>query len=171
MHEAQKQFTQKIKSQFPQFFDNCEVLDIGAMDINGNNRYLFTNYTYTGIDLGEGPNVDVIAPGGAHTAKISKQYDVVISTECLEHDRHYLKTLNFMLDRCKSGGLMLFTCATTGRREHGTTKTTPASSPFTNDYYKNLTEQDILIDFTNFEQYKFEVNHISNDLYFYGIKK
>lgn len=171
MHGAQKQFCKRVKAQFSDKFDGCNVLDVGSMDINGNNRYLFTNYTYMGIDLGEGANVDIIAPNGAHTVKLNEQYDIVISTECLEHDKHYLDTLNFMLDHCKSGGLLIFTCATTGRREHGTTRTSPSSSPFTNDYYKNLTEQDIKIDFSKFVEHKFEVNNVSCDLYFYGIKK
>jgi hypothetical protein len=168
MHLAQRQFCERVKSNFPEYFYNTSVLDIGSMDINGNNRYLFTDCNYTGIDLGEGENVDIIAPCGAHTVDLDKTFDVVISTECLEHDKHYLKTLERMVEWCN--GLMLFTCATTGRREHGTTRTSPKSSPFTNDYYKNLTIEDIKLDFSIFKDYKFEINNKSKDLYFWGLK-
>lgn len=42
---------------------------------------------------------------------------------------------------------MLISCATTGRLEHGTTRTNPDASPFTSahkwEYYKNLTVADL----------------------------
>ena len=169
-HQSQIEFCTSIKNRFQQYFNNCSVLDIGSMDINGNNRYLFDNYTYLGVDLGEGKNVDIIADKGAHTLSLNP-FDIVISTECLEHDKHYVKTLIKMIDWSKR--FMLFTCATTGRQEHGTTRTRSASSPYTNDYYKNLTQKDIeqYIDFSKyFKRYGFEVNKDSSDLYFWGIK-
>jgi hypothetical protein len=33
----------------------------------------------------------------------------------------------------RPGGVLILTCATTGRHEHGTTRTSPAMSPSTND--------------------------------------
>lgn len=164
-HKQQIEFCKSVKARFPELFKNCTVLDVGSMDINGNNRYLFENYQYTGVDLGEGKNVDII--GHAHTLDLST-FDVVISTECLEHDKYYLKTLEKMV-QC-TDKLLIFTCATIGRQEHGTTRTSPVSSPFTNDYYKNLTQEDIKIDFSQFKRYAFEVNKESHDLYFWGIK-
>jgi hypothetical protein len=70
------------------------------------------------------------------------------------------------------------TCATTGRPEHGTTRTSPYNSPLTVsigwDYYRNLTETDFRneLDIDNmFSTYKFELSNTHPDLYFYGIKK
>ena len=80
----------------------------------------------------------------------------------------------------KPGGIFVFTCATTGRPEHGTVRTTPHLSPKTDGewahYYKNLTQDDIrnAIDVDSiFSDYEFEGSHIGSmhDLYFYGIKK
>lgn len=61
----------------------------------------------------------------------------------------------------KSGGLFVFTCASIGRNEHGTRRTSPDASYGTInnfddmcDYYKNLTEYDVnkILDFNkNFE--------------------
>ena len=48
-HKEQRDFLLSVKKQFPERFENCDVLDIGSLDINGNNRYLFTTYTYIGI--------------------------------------------------------------------------------------------------------------------------
>lgn len=47
------------------------------------------------------------------------------------------------IKRLRPGGLFLFTCASEGRPEHGTKATSPQDSPFTTNYYKNLTEADI----------------------------
>jgi hypothetical protein len=79
------------------------------------------------------------------------------------------------------GGMFLFTCATTGRPEHGTRRTHPTDSPFTSqfseswsDYYLNLTEEDIrgAIDVDEyFKMYHFYVDVESCDLYFWGILK
>lgn len=83
-HREQQQFLLSARQLFPQKFQNCDVLDIGSLDINGNNRYLFTNYTYFGLDIGPGKNVDLVCRG--HEYKTDKRYDIVISTECFEHD-------------------------------------------------------------------------------------
>ena len=177
-HKEQRDFLLSVKKQFPERFENCDVLDIGSLDINGNNRYLFTTYTYIGLDIGKGKNVDVVCRG--HEYKPEKQFDVVISTECFEHDEFWNLTIENAIKLTKNGGIFLFTCATTGRKEHGTRKTTPRDSPFTckleNDYYQNLTEQDIR-DKINIEEYfsEFEFQHTEGsyhpDLYFWGIKQ
>jgi hypothetical protein len=78
-------------------------------------------------------------------------------------------------------GLFFFTCASTGRREHGTRRTSPDDSYGTigkledmSDYYKNLTETDLneVLNlnelFTVWDTY---YNKDSKDLYFLGIKK
>jgi hypothetical protein len=50
-HQEQKDFCLSVKEFMPDFFKGVSVLDIGSLDINGNNRYLFENYDYTGIDI------------------------------------------------------------------------------------------------------------------------
>lgn len=176
-HPEQMEFCLKVKRRHSKYFKSVNVLDIGSLDINGNNRYLFTGYgSYTGIDVGEGRNVDVVIRG--HEYDTPFRFDTIISTECFEHDMHWQDTIMNAVRLLKSEGLLLFTCATEGRNEHGTTRTTPQDSPFTyslfNDYYMNLTEADIrsipgFID--SFTTYKFSTNMNTKDLYFFGIKK
>lgn len=174
-HLGQIYFCENVKRQFPQYFKNVSVLDIGALDINGNNRYLFENYTYIGVDLGPGPNVDVISRG--HLYKSDKLFDVVISTECFEHDEFYDLTIKNMYKLLRPGGLFIFTCAAPGRPEHGTLNTSYEAAPFVcelNDYYKNLSEIDIrkIIHVDNlFSEYNFFQRDDIHDLYFYGVKK
>jgi hypothetical protein len=177
-HPQQVTFCKSVKEKFPQFFKYVDVCDIGSLDINGNNRYLFDKYTYIGVDVGEGKNVDVISKG--HEFTHSVLFDVVISTECFEHDMYWEKTLDNVVNNLLApGGLFLFSCATTGRPEHGTRRTTPENSPLTaeqgewSDYYKNLTEEDVKgsLDMSLFSQYEFSIGHETKDLYFWGIKK
>lgn len=176
-HKEQQDFLLSVKQKFPDTFKNCTVLDIGSLDINGNNRYLFENYYYVGIDIGAGNNVDVVCRG--HEFESENQFDVVISTECFEHDEFWNLTIENAIRLTRSGGMFLFTCATTGRPEHGTRRTCAWASPFTssleNDYYMNLTESDIRskvdID-SNFSKHEFisRPDQQMQDLYFWGIK-
>ncbi len=175
-HREQRKWCELVKHAHAEFFIGTNVLDIGSLDINGNNRYLFEQCDYTGIDIGEGPNVDLVIKGHLHRTDKDNDYDVVISTECFEHDEHWQQTLkNVINNLLKDGGLFLFSCAAPGRPEHGTKKTSPKDSPFTTDYYRNLSEADIrsVLDCDKiFSNYKFKTRtEFPQDLYFYGIKK
>lgn len=178
-HPEQINFCNKVKKNLLSYFSNKKVLDVGSLDINGNNRYLFENCDHLGIDIGPGKNVDLVSL--AHEFNESDEsYDVIISTECFEHDMHYSKSINNIIRLLKSNGLFLFTCATTGRPEHGTIRSdNGVNAPLLSNldkwsnYYKNLTEQDIrdIIEVDSiFKEYAFEVNQSSHDLYFWGIK-
>ena len=166
-HQEQKNFCVSIQSKFPDKFKGVSVLDIGSLDINGNNRYLFEDYTYIGVDLGEGKNVDVISRG--HEFNSKELFDIAISTECFEHDEYWVQTINNIIAHLKSGGLFLFTCATDGRPEHGTRRTSPQDAPFVGDYYRNLNEEIMKseIDFDSiFNLYEFSSRQNPSDLYF-----
>lgn len=170
-HHAQQEYCKSVKNKFPNLFSGS-VLDIGSMDINGNNRYLFDNCDYLGIDIGEGRNVDIVCSGNLFRSE--KEFDVVISTECFEHDKFWVATIFNTWIHLKIGGLYLFTCAADGRPEHGTSRTDGWSSPFTNDYYMNLNEELVRknLPITKmFSDFEFKVNNNPCDLYFWGIKK
>ncbi|WP_181316635.1 methyltransferase domain-containing protein [Photobacterium leiognathi] len=180
-HFEQQEFCQSVKNKHPSFFKNNFVLDIGCLDINGNNHYLFDGCNYLGLDVAEGDNVDIITPG--HKLGMpDDSFDTIISTECFEHDQFYVQTIKNIYRMLKPGGLFLFTCATTGRPEHGTRRTTPHDAPLLQDkelwadYYKNLTEDDIRDifeeDFNHlFSSYSFSTNDKTKDLYFWGVKQ
>lgn len=178
-HPAQREFCLSVRDKYPSHFTGKNVLDCGSLDINGNNRHLFTYCKYTGIDIGPGKNVDIVTTIHEFNYPDSS-YDTIISTECFEHDRFYGKSLANIVRLLKPGGLFLFTCATTGRPEHGTQRTLPGDSPLTSaisswsNYYKNLEEHDIRVALTVdnvFSEYNFSVIPSPHDLYFWGIKK
>jgi len=180
MHIQAKDFTIFIKSILEEYFINKKVLDVGAGDINGNNRFLFTNCEYEGNDVISANNVTIVSKTKDLPFE-DNSFDTIISTECFEHDSEYELSFKKIYKMLKPNGLFLFTCASTGRGEHGTRRTSPNDSYGTighiedmQDYYKNLTIYDIdeIIELDKiFYFWKSYYNNISNDLYFFGIKR
>jgi len=176
-HDEQMNFISSVRQLYSNKFSNTRVLEIGSLDINGSVRKFFNNCQYIGIDVGPGRGVDIVCEGQNFNEK-DGTFDVIISCECFEHNPYWVETFQNMIRLCKSGGLIIMTCATEGRPEHGTLRSEPDSSPLTVkkgwSYYKNLTEQD----FTNtfnlndwFNNFQFSVNNQSYDLYFVGERK
>lgn len=179
-HSQQQDFFRRVKEKFPKYFTDVKVLDVGSLDINGNIKHFFQQpFYYIGVDLSEGPNVDVVSPG--HLYNSDFQFDVVTSAEVFEHDMYYSRTIKNMIRLLKSGGIMIFSCASTGRDEHGTLRSHQDSAPLLSsmgdkwaNYYKNLTEDDIkaVVDINaHFSNFSFEYGPETCDLYFWGIKR
>lgn len=171
MHQACKEYMDTIKLTFPQYFEGKNVLDVGSQDINGNNRYLFKDCNYVGIDLGPGRNVDVVSH--VKDFETGYQFDTIISTNAFEHDEFFSLSIDAICNRLlKPNGLFVFSCASDGTPEHGTTYHFPGHSPHTNHWYQNLTEHDVrkVIDCDSiFSIYTFHVHGV--DLRFNGKKK
>ena len=180
MHQQVIHFMEFVKKIFPNFFINKRVLDVGSGDINGNNRFLFENCEYDGNDVIEATNVTIISKT-KDLPYLDNTFDTIISTECFEHDPEYKESFIKIYNMLKPDGLFCFSCASTGRHEHGTRRTSPNDSYGTIgnlndmvDYYKNLTEIDLneVLPlnklFTVWDTY---YNSETKDLYFVGIKK
>ena len=176
-HQQQFDFIQTLKTKFPTQFFNKKILEVGSLNINGSIRIFFTECDYLGIDVGSGNDVDLVCEG-QKLDHPNETYDTVGSCECFEHNPYWVETFNNMYRMTKTSGLVFMSCATTGRAEHGTTRTSPQDSPLTTgigwEYYKNLTAEDFIqnIDLDNmFLAYEFETGSPHQDLYFYGIKR
>lgn len=170
-HLNQQLFCQRFKAMFPQYFKNRRVLDIGGADINGTVRYLFKDCNYFSIDIWPGPGVDRVAK--VQDLYYGFKYDTICCLEVAEHDKEYSITIQEALKRLVPGGLFLFTCASTGRLEHGTKRTSPQDSPVTTDYYRNLTRTDLeaVPGFGDMSGWKFwYCEQRDTDLRFFGIK-
>jgi SAM-dependent methyltransferase len=180
MHPQARDFTLFVKYKFPSYFNNKCVLDVGSGDINGNNNFLFENCEYHGNDVIQAKNVTIVSKTKDLHFE-DNTFHTIVSTECFEHDPEYKESLNKIYKMLKPGGLFFFSCASTGRPEHGTRRTTPGDSYGTlgnledmSDYYKNLTEIDLNhvlplnVLFSAWDTY---FNDETKDLYFVGIKR
>ncbi len=180
MHIQAKDFTLFVKKLLPDHFINKRVLDVGSGDINGNNRFLFENCFYDGNDVIEAKNVTIISKT-KDLQFVDNTFDTIISTECFEHDPEYKESFQKIYKMLKADGLFLFSCASTGRPEHGTRRTSSFDSYGTignienmSDYYKNLTIEDVneVLELNQlFSVWDSYYNSETKDLYFIGIKK
>ncbi len=176
MHWEAFRFVELVTQVFPALIRSKAVLEIGSCDVNGSIRSLFEPAAhYVGVDLCEGPGVDLVASG--HEVELARSFDIAVSCECFEHNPYYLETFENMARHTRPGGLVVFTCATTGRPEHGTRRTNEADSPGTAasgwDYYNNLVPSDFAGATLDrlFHAYRFFESPRSQDVYFCGVVK
>lgn len=65
-----------------------KVLDVGSCNVNGTYRALFEvpGWTYSGLDILVGPNVDIVVDAGYEWAGVPDgAYDVVVCGQVMEH--------------------------------------------------------------------------------------
>lgn len=170
-HAEQRDFILRTKERFTFHFLGGKILEVGSYNVNGSVREFFeAPDMYVGLDLAPGKDVDVVCHGADF--KTIYRFNVVISTECFEHDRRWPETFANMMKLCTSGGLVVFTCAANQRHEHGTPRTTPQDSALATDYYRNLNAVDFerIFDLKQeFSWYMWEAR--DHDLYFAGVKR
>lgn len=109
------------------------ALDLGGVDVNGTTRDLFPNATWTGLDIEDGPGVDVVAD--AREWKSEPQFDIVTCTELLEHVEGWQQCIVTAWLALKPGGVLLLTAASTGRPAHGARG---GPSPLPGEWYENV---------------------------------
>jgi len=84
---------------------DADVLEVGSYDVNGTVRPLFTG-RYLGVDLQPGPGVDLLVTDDLYD---SPRFDVIVSTEMLEHDARPWVTLQDWHRALRPGGCVLIT--------------------------------------------------------------
>jgi SAM-dependent methyltransferase len=135
MHYEAQDFLERVKKALPEHFKGRRVLEIGSYNVNGSARGVFEDCMYTGCDWRPGPGVDVVS--FAHLLTFDDaSFDVVVSTECLEHDVHWRETMDAMIRMLKPGGLLVVTVAAFDRKPH-------ALDCAVNKYYHNLQPKDL----------------------------
>lgn len=136
MHKAVRHWLTAVKQARPALFEGRRVLECGALNINGSPREAFERCDYTGLDCRPGPGVDVVCLAHQYEPAAGP-FDVVISTEMLEHDPHWRASVRRMVELVATGGALLLSCAGPGRPAHN-----PEASPEPG-YYCNCTEAEL----------------------------
>ena len=176
-HPEQLAFIELVVNSLSGSNRSKKVLEIGSYDVNGTIRDVIgLCEEYVGVDLVEGPGVSVVEYG--HKVDFNDSYfDLSLSSECFEHDPHWQLTFLNMIRLTRPSGVVVFTCASNGRPEHGTIRSNPFLSPGTQsvslDYYLNLNALDFEAAFNlqnYFSHYRFYENPITWDLYFVGVR-
>jgi SAM-dependent methyltransferase len=97
------------------------VADVGSMDVNGTLKPLFEGncLEYHGIDIRPGPNVDIVVSDPYSWQEIKDDtYDIVVSTQCLEHVEMPWYWIDEVFRICKPDGLV-YICAPNTMPYHG----------------------------------------------------
>lgn len=136
------------------------VLDLGGRNVNGTPRRLFTRAAaYVAVDLRDGPGVDIVAD--AADLYLDERFDVVVSTELLEHTPSGAAIVATAWRHLTPDGVFLATMAGPGRAPHGASG---ESKPPRGEWYRNVTpvELDGWLEQAGFAEWY--VNQLGTDL-------
>jgi predicted SAM-dependent methyltransferase len=92
---------------------NLTVVDFGSLDVNGSLKPIFKNHNYKGIDLSEGPNVDIVCDG-KKTPFADNSVDIIVSSSNFEHDICFWMTFLEMCRILKNDGYIYINVPSSG---------------------------------------------------------
>lgn len=92
---------------------NSYILDVGSYDVNGTLKPIFKNHRYIGIDMSEGPNVDIICSNESIPFG-DNFFDVIVSSSCFEHDNFFWLSFLEMCRLVKPEGLIYINAPSNG---------------------------------------------------------
>lgn len=97
------------------------VLEVGSYDVNGSVRPHVESLgpeQYLGVDAGPGPRVDQVVDCEHLVQTVGSGWDIVISTEMLEHVRNWRTCLLQLAEAVMPGGMLLLTTRSPGFPYH-----------------------------------------------------
>ena len=100
-----------------------KVIEVGSLDVNGSLRPILESFKpkqYVGVDIIKGRSVDILCNAEDLLDKFEKNsFDILISTELLEHVGNWKKVISNFKNVVKSGGVILVTTRSRGFLYHG----------------------------------------------------
>lgn len=100
-----------------------KIIELGSYNVSGSIQPIIKSLgpaEYVGVDIEKGQAVDVICNAENIVEKFGKEsFDIVISTELLEHVRDWRKVISNIKNICKTNGIILVTTRSYGFGYHG----------------------------------------------------
>lgn len=104
MHPSVMTFVREQVAHYNLAFTK-KVLEVGSLDVNGSVRPLFgPKSDYIGVDVCRGPGVDLVLEQATHLPFEDGRFEVVVSTEMLEHCARPVPMIAEMARVLKAGG-------------------------------------------------------------------
>lgn len=97
------------------------ILEVGSYDVNGSVRPFIESLQparYWGVDASPGPRVDQVVDCMKLVAEVGDGWDLVVSTEMLEHVRDWRTCMYQLAAAMASDGLLLLTTRSPGFKYH-----------------------------------------------------
>jgi hypothetical protein len=121
MHNSVLEFVRSVL--VPTEVRGKRVLEVGAFDVNGSVRphiEALGPSLYLGTDMRPGPRVDLVVAAEALLNQFGPEaFDLVISTEMLEHARLWRVALANMMQVTAGAGVLILTTRSAGFPRHG----------------------------------------------------
>ena len=119
MHKNSHEKMEWFKNNYLKKNDNLNILDVGSYDGAGNYNYsdIFDekNWNYTGLDIQEGSNVDIVVTDIYNWFEINDAtYDVIISGQFFEHLEYFWLTMSQIERVLKPGGYVCIIVPSSG---------------------------------------------------------
>ena len=140
MHKAANDYVFKIFHEWRGDRTGLTILEIGSCNLNGSVRDFMRPFSleYVGIDVQEGPYVDVVASG--HEYCHEQYFDVVVSCEVFEHTPLWREIIDNAHRNLKYGGIFIATMAGEGRAPHSGVH---GNAPYEWEHYANIGEWEL----------------------------
>jgi SAM-dependent methyltransferase len=94
------------------------VLEVGSLDVNGTARRYVESLgpaSYLGVDIVNGPGVDLLCDAAHLSARLGGEvFDLLVSTEMLEHVRDWRLVISNFKRVVRPGGLLVITTRSRG---------------------------------------------------------
>lgn len=116
------------------------ALDLGGRDVNGSVRSYWPAMTWVGVDLHDGPGVDIPADCRDYTPL--PRYELVLCTEVFEHVPGWGNIVSTAWRALVPGGLFVATTAGPQRRPHHYNGGGP---PHPGEWYRNVDPEQLRI--------------------------
>lgn len=101
----------------PDVVTGSTVIEVGAYDVNGSVRpgvEAHNPKSYLGVDIGPGPRVDLVCDVAELPGRFPDGFDIVISTEMLEHVVDWRPSVNALVQLVKPGGMLFISTRSPG---------------------------------------------------------
>lgn len=97
------------------------VIEVGSYDVNGTVRPIIEEHapaSYIGVDISEGPGVDVVANVAELPDLFPDGFDMVVSTEMLEHVEDWRAAMLALVALVRVGGHLVLSTRSPGFPYH-----------------------------------------------------
>jgi len=127
MHSSIMDFGKRVLNR--DMIEGKIILNIGALNINGSWEGIIRSFNpkfYIGTDMQGGDGVDLIAKAENLDRIYPSIFDLIISTEVIEHIEPWNKAIDNMKFLLKVGGVLIITTRSKGFHYH----------PYPHDYWR-----------------------------------